>query len=166
MPGWAAARSETPLQPPSRGQGYDGDVISTSAVDAYVEKHTRRFVDELKELCSFPSISNHGREAIQPARDWLADRLAKFTDRVETREGGGMRALYGEVPGSGRRKLLLYEDYDVQPGDPIDLWSSPPVEPAERDGRIFARGVADDKADVMARIHALETLKKLGEVPL
>ncbi len=141
-------------------------MISTSAVDAYVEKHSRRFVDELKELCSFPSISNHGRDAIQPARDWLADRLAKFTDRVETLEAGGMPALYAEVPGAGRRKRLLYQHYDVQPVDPIELWTSPPFEPAERDGKIFARGVADDKADVMARLHALETLKELGEVPV
>ena len=141
-------------------------MISTSAVDAYIEKHSDRFVDELKELCAFPSVSNHGRDAIQPARDWLADRLAKFTDKVETLEAGGMPALYAEVPGAGRRKLLLYQHYDVQPVDPIDLWTSPPFEPSERDGRIFARGVADDKADVMARIHALETLKELGEVPV
>ena len=141
-------------------------VISTSAVDAYIEKHSRRFVDELKELCSFPSISNHGRDAVQPARDWLADRLGRYTDRVETLEAGGMPALYAEVPGAGRRKLLLYEHYDVQPVDPVDLWDSPPFEPSEKDGRIVARGVADDKADVMARIHALETLKQLGEVPV
>ena len=141
-------------------------MISTSAVDAYVEKHSRRFIDDLKELCSFPSISNHGRDAVQPAREWLAVRLAKFTDRVETLEAGGMPALYAEVSGGGRRKLLLYEHYDVQPVDPIDLWSTPPFEPAEHDGRIFARGVADDKADVMARIHALETLKQLGDVPV
>ena len=141
-------------------------MISTSAVDAYVEKHSRRFIDDLKELCSFPSISNHGRDAVQPAREWLAVRLAKFTDRVETLEAGGMPALYAEVSGGGRRKLLLYEHYDVQPVDPIDLWSTPAFEPAERDGRIFARGVADDKADVMARIHALETLKQLGDVPV
>jgi acetylornithine deacetylase/succinyl-diaminopimelate desuccinylase-like protein len=141
-------------------------VISTSAVDAYIEKNSRRFVDELKELCTFPSISNHGLEAIQPARDWLANRLTKYTDRVETLEAGGMPALYAEVPGSGKRKLLLYQHYDVQPVDPVDLWSSPPFEPAERDGRIFARGVADDKADVMARIHALETLQSLGDVPV
>jgi acetylornithine deacetylase/succinyl-diaminopimelate desuccinylase-like protein len=141
-------------------------VISTSAVDAYIEKNSRRFVDELKELCSFPSISNHGREAVEPARDWIAGRLARFTDRVETLDAGGMPALYAEVPGGGRRKLLLYEHYDVQPVDPIDLWDSPPFEPVEKDGRIIARGVADDKADVMARIHALETLKTLGDLPV
>jgi acetylornithine deacetylase/succinyl-diaminopimelate desuccinylase-like protein len=141
-------------------------VISTSAVDAYIEKNSSRFVDELKELCSFSSISNHGREAVEPARRWIADRLSQFTDRVETLEAGGMPALYAEVPGSGRRTLLLYQHYDVQPVDPIDLWDSPPFEPVEKDGRIFARGVADDKADVMARIHALETLKGMGELPV
>jgi acetylornithine deacetylase/succinyl-diaminopimelate desuccinylase-like protein len=141
-------------------------VISTSAVDAYIEKNSGRFVEELKELCTFPSISNHGLEAIQPARDWLGNRLTRFTDRVETLEAGGMPALYAEVPGTGKRKLLLYQHYDVQPVDPVDLWSSPPFEPLEKDGRIFARGVADDKADVMARIHALEVLKSLGEVPV
>jgi acetylornithine deacetylase/succinyl-diaminopimelate desuccinylase-like protein len=141
-------------------------VISTSAVDTYIEKNSRRFVDELKELCAFPSISNHGADAVKPARDWLATRLARFTDRVETIEAGGLPALYAEVPGAGRRKLLLYQHYDVQPVDPIELWDSKPFEPVEKEGRIFARGVADDKADVMARIHALETLKALGSVPV
>ena len=141
-------------------------MISTSAVDAYIEKNTRRFIEELKELCAFPSISNHGAEAVKPARDWLAERLGRYTDRVETLEAGGMPALYAEVPGAGRRKLLLYQHYDVQPVDPIELWESKPFEPVENDGRIVARGVADDKADVMARIHALETLKQLGEVPV
>jgi len=141
-------------------------VISTSAVDAYIEKNSRRFVEELKELCAFPSISNHGAEAVKPARDWLAERLARYTDRVETLEAGGMPALYAEVPGSGRRKLLLYQHYDVQPVDPIELWDSKPFEPVEKEGRIVARGIADDKADVMARIHAVETLKQFGDVPV
>jgi acetylornithine deacetylase/succinyl-diaminopimelate desuccinylase-like protein len=141
-------------------------VISTSAVDTYIEQNSRRFVEELKELCSFPSISNHGLDAVKPARDWLAQSLGRFTDRVETLEAGGMPALYAEVRGAGKRKILLYQHYDVQPVDPVDLWSSPPFEPNEKDGRIVARGVADDKADVMARIHALETLKSLGEVPV
>jgi acetylornithine deacetylase/succinyl-diaminopimelate desuccinylase-like protein len=141
-------------------------VISTSAVDTYIEKNSRRFVEELKELCTFPSISNHGLDAIKPARDWLANRLGDFTDRVETLDAGGMPALYAEVRGAGSRKLLLYEHYDVQPVDPIDLWDSKPFEPVEKDGKLVARGVADDKADVMARIHALETLKHLGEIPV
>jgi len=141
-------------------------VISTSAVDAYIEKNSRRFLDELEELCAFPSISNHGLEAVKPARNWIAERLGRFTDRVETFDEGGMPALYAEVPGAGRRKLLLYQHYDVQPVDPIELWDSDPFKPVEKEGRIIARGVADDKADVMARIHALETLKGLSETPV
>ena len=141
-------------------------MISTSAVDTYIEKNSRRFVEELKELCTFPSISNHGLDAIKPARDWLANRLSDFTDRVETLDAGGMPALYAEVRGAGTRKLLLYEHYDVQPVDPIELWDSKPFEPVEKNGKLVARGVADDKADVMARIHALETLKHLGEIPV
>jgi len=141
-------------------------VISTSAVDTYVEKNARRFIEEYKELLAFPSISNHGLEAVKPARDWIANRLSAFTDRVETLDGGGMPALYAEVRGAGRKKLLLYEHYDVQPVDPIDLWDSKPFEATEKDGKLIARGVADDKADVMARIHALEILKSLGEVPV
>jgi acetylornithine deacetylase/succinyl-diaminopimelate desuccinylase-like protein len=141
-------------------------VISTSAVDAYIDKNSRRFVEELKELCTFPSISNHGLDAIKPARDWLANRFSDFTDRVETLDAGGMPALYAEVKGAGARRLLLYEHYDVQPVDPIEMWDSKPFEPDEKNGKLVARGVADDKADVMARLHALETLKHLGEVPV
>ncbi|HEX9476793.1 MAG TPA: M20/M25/M40 family metallo-hydrolase [Candidatus Dormibacteraeota bacterium] len=141
-------------------------MISTSAVDAYIEKNSGRFIEELEELCAFPSISNHGLDAVRPARDWIAESLGRFTDRVETLDEGGMPALYAEVAGAGRRKLLLYQHYDVQPVDPIELWDSDPFKPVEKDGRIIARGVADDKADVMARIHALETLKGLGEVPV
>ncbi len=141
-------------------------MISTSAVDSYIEKNSRRFIEDLIELCTFPSISNHGLDAVKPARDWVARRLSAFTDRVEIMEGGGLPALYAEVPGAGKRKLLLYEHYDVQPVDPLDLWESKPFEPVEKDGHLYARGVADDKSDVMARIHALETLKSLGDIPV
>src|SRR5260370_10663936 len=130
-----------------------------------MEKNSGRFVEGLEELGSFPSISNHGVDAVTPARDWIADRLGRFTDRVETLDEGGMPALYAEVAGAGRRKLLLYQHYDVQPVDPIELWESDPFKPVEKDWRIIARGVAYDNADVMARIHALETLTGLGAVP-
>ena len=67
-------------------------MISTSAVDAYIEKNSRRFIDELEELCAFPSISNHGLDAVGPARDWIAGRLGRVTDQVETLKG------LGEIP--------------------------------------------------------------------
>ncbi len=71
----------------------------------------------------------------------------------------------GSASDSGRT-LMIYDHYDVQPVDPIDLWHSPPFEPAERDGRIFARGVADNKGDLVARLCALETYREVfGELP-
>src|SRR5256712_12315454 len=130
-----------------------------------MEKNSRRFISELEELCSIPSVSVNGLDAVKPARDWIANRLARFTDRVETLDEGGMPALYAEVTGAGRRKLLLYQHYDVQPVDPIELWDSDPFKPVEKDGRIIARGVADYKADGMGRIRALETLTGLGSTP-
>ena len=136
-------------------------------VAAYVERHSQRLIDDLRELCSFPSISNLGPDALQPCRDWLGERFSRLTDRVETLEAGGMPSLLAEFPGAGQRRLLLYTHYDVQPVDPIELWESPPFAAEVRDGRMYARGVCDDKADVMARLHAIEALKATtGELPL
>src|SRR5437762_137208 len=167
--GLDAARSGTRRRPVRvRRRPYaqckNGGVISTSAVDTYIQSNSRRFVDELKELCSFPSISNNGLDAIKPARDWIANRLAGFTDRVETLDAGGMPALYAEVKGAGRRKLLLNEHYDVQPVDPIDQGEADPSKAVEKDGTLVARGVADDKAVVMARIRPVEALRCLGQL--
>ena len=135
--------------------------------DEYIEKNRDRFIDELAELCSFPSVANDGEEALRSCREWLGERLSRFGDRVETLEAGGMPSLYAELPGSGKKSVLLYQHYDVQPAGPAGLWDSPPYAPAIRDGRLFARGVCDDKSDVMARLQAVEALKAVhGELPL
>ena len=133
-----------------------------TALDDYIAANERRFVDELKELCSIGSVSAEGSEAVEPCGRWVAGRLASLTDRVETLAAGGIPSVLAEIEGSSRRRLLLYMHHDVQPVDPLPLWESPPFEPAEREGRIYARGVCDDKADVMARIHALEALRAVG----
>ena len=73
---------------------------------------------------------------------------------------GSLGSGSGPASESGRT-LMIYDHYDVQPVDPIDLWHSPPFEPAERDGRIFARGVADNKGDLVARLGALETYREV-----
>ncbi len=133
----------------------------------HIQANARRFLEELKHLCSFDSISNHGEAALKPCREWIAARVAQSTDTVDVLEAGGMPSIYAEIPGAGDRRVLLYQHYDVQPVDPIHLWESNPFQPTERDGRIFARGVCDDKADVMARIQAIETLRAVrGNLPL
>src|SRR5438309_9226335 len=69
-------------------------------------------------------------------------------------------SAFGPASEAGRT-LMIYDHYDVQPVDPIDLWHSPPFEPAERDGRIFARGVSDNKGDLVARLCALQTYQEV-----
>ena len=69
--------------------------------------------------------------------------------------------------GQGERTLLIYDHYDVQPPDPLEEWESPPFEPTIRDGKFYARGVADNKGDLMARIQAIEAYRAaFGELPL
>jgi acetylornithine deacetylase/succinyl-diaminopimelate desuccinylase-like protein len=136
-------------------------------LDRYIESNADKYVEDLAQLCSFDSISNHGPDAMRPCREWLGARLGALTDRVETLEAGGLPSILAEVPGAGTRRLLLYSHYDVQPVDPIDRWDSPPFEPSIREGRLFARGVCDDKADVMARISAVEAMNAVrGELPV
>ena len=143
----------------------------------FVETNGRRFVDTLKEACSFPSISAEGL-GLEQMSDWLEDRFRGMGATVSRLEvAGAPPALLGEFRGTASRSgasgsgsgsasdsgrtLMIYDHYDVQPVDPIDLWHSPPFEPAERDGRIFARGVSDNKGDLVARLCALETYREI-----
>lgn len=136
-------------------------------IRAYVEANKERFLDELKALLRQPSVSaqNLGiREASALVRARL-ERLGAKVQMLEV-EAGGPPVVYGEI-GEGPRTLLSYNHYDVQPPDPLDLWQTPPFEPTVRDGKLYARGVADDKGDLMARIHAVEAyLAVHGRLPV
>src|SRR5438067_2392211 len=80
---------------------------------------------------------------------------------------GAPPAVYGELPGDGDATLLLYNHYDVQPVDPLELWESPPFEPTLRDGRLFARGASDNKAEIAVRLAVIRALREhAGELPI
>ncbi|MBN4669136.1 M20/M25/M40 family metallo-hydrolase, partial [Pandoraea nosoerga] len=92
-------------------------------------------------------------------------RLEEAGARARLMETAGHPVVYAEI-GEGERSLLSYGHYDVQPPEPLELWESDPFEPTVRDGRLYARGVADDKGDVLARIQALRIyLRERGELP-
>ncbi|HML04977.1 MAG TPA: M20/M25/M40 family metallo-hydrolase, partial [Methanobacterium sp.] len=76
--------------------------------------------------------------------------------------------IYGEyIPESYEKTIIFYNHYDVQPADPLELWESPPFEPSIRDGKLFARGVADNKGNLIARVKAVESiLNTNGELPV
>ena len=83
---------------------------------------------------------------------------------VETADAPG---VFADVRGRSPVTLLAYNHYDVQPPDPLDEWTSPPFEPVVRDGRMLARGVADDKGDLLVRLAAIEALLAVrGELPM
>jgi acetylornithine deacetylase/succinyl-diaminopimelate desuccinylase-like protein len=124
-------------------------------IDSFIAQHRERFTAELMRLCRQPSISNSG-EGIATMAQLLADRLNHLgaVTRIFTIEGSHP-FLFAEI-GSGPRTLLVYNHYDVQPARQEDGWTYPPFEPQLVDGRLFARGVADNKANLLLRIQAVE----------
>ncbi len=125
-------------------------------------------LDELREFLRMPSISAEAEASNGGFRgyaEWVAGKLREAGAEARVEETDGHPVVYAEV-GEGEKTLLSYGHYDVQPPDPLDLWESDPFEPQVRDGQLFARGVADDKGDVLARIQALRLYREQrGELP-
>jgi acetylornithine deacetylase/succinyl-diaminopimelate desuccinylase-like protein len=135
---------------------------------AYVEANRERFLDELRVWCAQPSIAAPGGGIGMEEMAGLVERrlegLGATVRRFAT--DGGPPILYAEM-GRGDLTVLIYNHYDVQPPDPLDEWQSPPFEPAVRDGRFFARGVADDKGDLLCRLQAIEAYQAaVGPLPV
>ncbi len=121
---------------------------------------------ELEELVVYPSVKGN-EQGMRGAADWITRRLAALGAQVRLLEAGdGPPVVFAEV-GQGPRSILSYTHYDVQPPDPLGEWSSPPFQPTLREGKLYARGVADDKGDVVARIQAVHVYRQAyGELPL
>lgn len=128
---------------------------------AWLAQHRERLVADLVEACSIPSISAERPEESLRMAEWLQARLGRLFDTAELVEvDGAPPAVLARSEPTGSRTILLYSHYDVQPVD--GGWTTDPFTPTLRDGRLYARGVADDKADILARIHAIEAVRALG----
>jgi acetylornithine deacetylase/succinyl-diaminopimelate desuccinylase-like protein len=137
----------------------------------YIENNQGRFLEELKEFLRIPSISNNAenKEDVLRCAHFLADQLRQIgMQRVEIFPTPGHPIVYAEWLGSpGEPTVLFYGHYDVQPVDPLDLWTSGPFEPTIRNGEIYARGSADDKGQVMMNLKAVEShFKSQGKLPV
>ncbi|MBM3125845.1 MAG: M20/M25/M40 family metallo-hydrolase [Chloroflexi bacterium] len=134
-------------------------------IDEYLENNLERSLAELKRYVSQPSISAQGmglRECAQLVRRMLEER--GFETEIIATEGAPV--VFGSRKGNKDRTLLIYNHYDVQPPEPLELWESPPFEPAIRGGKMFGRGVSDDKGHLTARLHAIDAILDLeGELP-
>ena len=126
------------------------------SIQERVDNTKDSLLDELKEFLRMPSISarKENPDGFRRCAEWVAEKLREAGAEARLMETEGHPVVYAEI-GDGDKTLLSYGHYDVQPPEPLELWESDPFEPTLRDGGIFARGVADDKGDVLARIQAL-----------
>jgi acetylornithine deacetylase/succinyl-diaminopimelate desuccinylase-like protein len=125
-----------------------------------VQSIEQEALDLTRELCRKPSVSAE-ELALSETADLVETLLtgAGFETR-QLEVDGGPPAVYGELAGDGDTSLLLYNHYDVQPVDPIELWDSPPFEPTLRDDRLYARGAADNKAEIGVRLATIRALRE------
>ncbi|HEU5182676.1 MAG TPA: dipeptidase [Candidatus Polarisedimenticolia bacterium] len=141
------------------------------AVLSYIQQNKDRYVSDLVEYLKIPSVSSNS----QNNKD--TERCAHFTAELMTKAGlekaqviktPGHPIVYSEwCKAPGKPTVLVYGHYDVQPVDPLNLWDSPPFEPAIKNGEIYARGAADDKGQVYIHFAAVEAhLKKQGKLPV
>ncbi len=143
--------------------------MSSPAV-AFARNNRARFLDELKNLLRIPSISTlpeHQGDCRRAAEMLLAELKRIGMENVRLIETEGHPLVYADwLHAAGKPTVLIYGHYDVQPPDPLDEWLSPPFEPTERNGNIYARGAVDDKGQVWAQVKALEALLANGSLPL
>src|SRR5882724_2608677 len=147
-----------------------GEIMS-SATDAFVAQNRARLLDELKDLVRIPSISTAPEHAgdVQRAAQFTADALRTAgMENVEIIATAKYPLVYADwLHAPGKPTVLCYGHYDVQPADPLELWKSPPFEPTERDGNLYARGTADDKGQMYSHIKAIEALRAAnGTLPV
>jgi acetylornithine deacetylase/succinyl-diaminopimelate desuccinylase-like protein len=127
-----------------------------AAVEAEIDERRDALVDEWREACRIPSVSGGDAEPLERMAEWVAGRMAELFDRVELDTAAGRPPIVlGEIKGVGDERVLVYSHYDVQPPGDGAAWSVDPFAAEIRDGRVYARGTCDDKADVTARLQAL-----------
>lgn len=138
-------------------------------LNGYFEANKDRFLDELLDLVRIPSVSarsEHKPDMLACAEAVKAKLLAAGADKVEIYPTDGHPIVYGEkITDASKPTVLVYGHYDVQPADPLELWHSGPFEPVIKDGKIYARGSADDKGQFYMHVKALEMMHAHGEIP-
>jgi len=131
----------------------------------YIDAHQETFVQRVQRLCRQPSIAAQN-VGIQETARMVAQLMEEVGVRPEQYATNGAPVVYGTV-GSGTPTLLIYNHYDVQPPEPLELWESPPFAAEVRDGKLYARGAADNKGNLVARLCAVEAwLRTRGSLPL
>jgi len=137
----------------------------------FIDDQRARFVEELQTWVKIPAISSdpaHKADMRKNAEHLMKELQRLKADRVEMWETPGHPAVFASFMNApGKPTLLVYGHHDVQPVDPLDEWVSPPFEPAIRDGRMWGRGVVDDKGQVWIHVKAIESfLATMQKLPI
>lgn len=137
----------------------------------YFREHRDEHLEELKQWLAIPSISalSDHKEDVKQAAQWLADSLSRAgLEHIEIMPTEGHPVVYADyLHAPGKPTVLVYGHYDVQPVDPLHLWTTPPFEPEIRGNKLYARGATDDKGQVMIHLKAIEAiLKQEGTLPV
>ena len=134
----------------------------------YIQENNERFLTELFELLRIPSISSmadHKPDMQKAAEKYVELLLAAGCDRAEIYPTKGHPVVFAEkIVDKTKPTILVYAHYDVQPADPLNLWTTPPFEPQIRDGAIYARGANDDKGQGFMHVKAFEYLVKTNQL--
>ncbi|OGO02560.1 MAG: hypothetical protein A2Y59_02250 [Chloroflexi bacterium RBG_13_52_14] len=134
----------------------------------FIDDHWDEAIVDLKRLCRQASISAQGGGMAEMAQ-LTAQMLREYnvSPQILPVPGSSYPVVYGEIKGASPVTLLFYNHYDVQPPEPLELWTTQPFEPDLREGKLFARGVSDNKGDIAARLLALRAfLKAKGKLPI
>ncbi|MGA2991503.1 MAG: dipeptidase [Candidatus Korobacteraceae bacterium] len=145
--------------------------MASTAVN-FAQQNQPRFLQELKSLLRIPSVSTlpEHKQDVRRGAEFVARELGRIGfEHVEVIPTAGHPLVYADwLHAAGKPTMLAYAHYDVQPPDPLDEWLSPPFEPTERDGNLYARGAADDKGQLWAQVKAFESLfhANQGKLPI
>lgn len=135
----------------------------------YIETNKDRLLDELLEVLRIPSVSADPahKKDVERTAAWMAEALKKAgADNVEICPTAGHPIVYADkIIDKNKPTVLCYGHYDVQPADPVELWTSGPFDPVVKDGNIYARGACDDKGQVYMHIKAFEAMMKENALP-
>lgn len=138
---------------------------ATTRTDTTIEEQLSTSIAQLGRLVGQPSVSSQNL-GMEDAAQLTAEILEEYGFSARLILTGGYPVVYAEAPGTSDRTLLCYNHYDVQPAEPLEPWESLPFQLSERDGKLYGRGVSDDKGHIISRLAALDAVRKTrGDLP-
>lgn len=134
-------------------------------IDNYLNANLDKSLDELSRLIAQPSVGAENL-GMRECAALVSEMLKARGFQIQIMDTPGAPIVFGERRGKSDKTLLIYNHYDVQPPEPLELWETSPFEPSRRDGKLFGRGVSDDKGHLTARLFAIDALLDAqGEIP-